>query len=214
MSLTIVTPADSRDLTTLAVVKEELQLDLDDETPDQHLERLIAQASAAIERWTGRVFARETVKETLPAVGRVNLVLSRTPIIAVTQVLIDGDAVTDFSVRDAEAGFLFREAGWPSSERRGHNIAAFLTGETKDTIEVDYEGGYYLPGAEGIQDPTLPADLERAAIETVKGWYLARERDPAIQSEKIGDFWSASYKVGEVPDSARALLAPYRRVAL
>ncbi len=213
MSVTVLTPADSRDLTTVSVVKEELQLDADDETPDQFIDRLIRQASDAIERWTGRVFAKETVRETLAAVGRVDLVLSRTPIIGVTSVKIDGDAITDYSIRDAEAGFLFRETGWPTSERRGHVITAFLTGETKDVIEVEYEGGYYLPGGEESFDPTLPEDVERACIETVKGWWLARERDPAIQSEKIGDFWSATYKAGQVPDSAKALLRRWIRFA-
>lgn len=213
MAVTVVTPADSRDLTTVHEVKEGLGLDQDDETHDQFIGRLIGQASGAIERWTGRPFARETVKETLAGVGRVDLVLSRTPIISVASVTIDGDVVTDFSIRDAEAGILFRESGWPTSEIRGHNIASYLTGETKDTIEVQYEGGYDLPGSEGSFDPTLPADVERACIETVKAWFMARDRDPALASEKVGDFWAASYKPGELPDSAKALLRPWRRLA-
>lgn len=213
MTITVLTPATSKRLTTIYAVKEELRLDQDDETPDPHLGRLIDQASAAVERFTARVFAKETVKEELPATGRVTLLLSRTPIGTITSVKIDGDAITDFSIRDADAGVLFRKAEWPTSEFSGHNIESFLTGETKNIVEVQYDGGYVLPGAEETLTPTLPADVERACIETVKGWWLARERDPAIQSEKIGSFWSATYKAGEVPDSARALLTPWRRLA-
>ena len=54
----------------------------------------------------------------------------------------------------------------------------------------------------GIAVRNLPSSLERAAIETVKGWYFSRDRDWATKMERIGTpragGWTAQYE----PDDA------------
>ncbi len=60
----------------------------------------------------------------------------------------------------------------------------------------------------------LPADLERACVETVKAWYLGRTSDPRMTSKSVGDL-SLSYSVtaGEraLPSSVTKILSAYRR---
>jgi hypothetical protein len=66
---------------------------------------------------------------------------------------------------------------------------------------------------------TIPDDILRAAADTLKAWYIGRERDPIIASRAISGL-SISYAQASVagdpyalPPSATAQLAPYRRHA-
>ena len=65
---------------------------------------------------------------------------------------------------------------------------------------------------------TLPRDLERAAIDTVKAWYLSRKRDTTILTKKIGDlqitYQGNNFKPGpRLPEAIQELLKPWKRVA-
>ena len=60
--LTVLTPASSRALTTLANVKDEIDVTSDDS--DARLERWIVEESERIETYLGRVLAQEVVQET------------------------------------------------------------------------------------------------------------------------------------------------------
>lgn len=223
MSITVDTAAPSKDLTTLPNVKGVLGLDMSE---DAYILQRIRRISSAIERHCRRVFARETVTETLPGNGRTLLLLSRTPIVSISSLTIDGDAQTapdDYSIRDREVGSLFREKGWPSSEYDRGSFTPQGSNQFKESISVTYVGGYVLPSFADVDDPvTLPPEIEDAAIEIFKTWDAGRTRDPNLLSERIGD-WAATYGsstrinagggINAIPATAMELLLPYVRQA-
>lgn len=198
--LTTVTPATVTALTDVQSVQ--LELGLSGTTEAGYLRQQIAQASAAISAWCGRVFARETVSEVWRLDSCVeSLSLTRFPVATIASVTEDGTALasTDYEM-DAASGLLFRL----SSDERTTWRARKIT--------VQYTGGYLLPDQSGR---TLPHDIQRACILMVSAAYLARGRDPMLRSESAQDVGSASYldpRAGmeAMPPQAAALLQPYR----
>lgn len=198
--LTIVTPATVTALTDVQSVQ--LEIGLSGTTEAGYLRGQIAQASAAISSWCGRVFARETVSEVFrPERCLESLSLSRFPVASIASVTEDGTALasTNYEV-DAASGLLFRLADDERTTWRARKVT------------VQYAGGYLLPDEAGR---TLPHDVQRACILMVCAAYLARGRDPMLRSESAQDVGSASYldpRVGmeAMPPQAAALLQPYR----
>jgi hypothetical protein len=67
-----------------------------------------------------------------------------------------------------------------------------------------------------LQVRTLPADVERAAVDTAKARFLGRARDPMVSSRSITGL-SISYAGGggnplAIPPVAAGLLSPHRRI--
>lgn len=169
---TVVTPANSYDLTTLAKVKDELGITVS--TYDTILGRYITSASAAAAQFCNRVFVAETVKDTLyadkyMALFRSNvdaLQLARWPLVSITSVVVDGITLvenTDF-VKDIVRGQLTRI-----------DSSADRTAWCGRLIVVNYQGGY----------STIPTDLEDAIIRMVTKRYLAKGRDPSLKQESV-----------------------------
>ena len=191
MGIVVVSPASRRDLTTLAAIKRELGLS--EEGEDAFLADLLGQASSAIETECRRRLAREGVVETLLGRGRTLLMLSLTPVVAVDAVHVDGVEIEagGWQLISPDAGLLHRRDGWE-----------------KCPIEIDYTGGFGLPGD---PDRTLPAVIERACIEAVKAWYAGRDRDPSLSAESAGGYHASYAPMAGLPEAARDLLAPWRR---
>jgi hypothetical protein len=203
--LTVVTPADSVDLTILANVKAELGITGTAE--DSTIETWIDQASAACTAYCNRVFAEETVAETFRNRDgertRV-ILLDRFPVTDVTSVVEDGTTLTentDFEV-DPATGRVYRlssdlDVDWSFSK-----------------LVVTYTGGYALLGA-------LPYNVERACIGLVKLLRANATRDPSLRSENILSglysytlFNPSSDYVAGLPGDVEALLAPYRNITV
>lgn len=214
MSLTVTSGPDHTDLTTVSAVTNELDIG-----PDAIIDDLIARASEAINRELGRGrdgLASQTYEEQLGAHGDPYLTVSRTPVTNVASVTRDGEAVTDVEIHDAEAGLLYRKDGFRSTEAATTHLGPAIRQpyEAHPDYTVTYTAGWVMPGASGR---TLPHDIEKAAIETVKAWYVARDRDPDVVSESVGDvsvdFRSDEQRRQALPGAALQLLTPYRRVA-
>ncbi len=220
MGVVTTTPAESRNLTTLANLK--LELGITDSADDSLLTAMIAQASAAIESYCGRVFALQTYTETLPGSAAGTLTLGQSPLRSVASVtfrdaLVDADL---YSIIEAGAGQLFKASGWGRTSVTRQSIISWPVEDEPDYVAV-YDAGYVLPtfAAYPIGDGTdLPADVEAACIQAAKATYSSRSRDPNLKSEKVGDFWSASYGNGSsassgtgLPDVAVGLIGRHRR---
>jgi uncharacterized phiE125 gp8 family phage protein len=213
VSVTVIQPAPSRRLTTVAAFKREIGLG--HELTDDLIGNLIDQACAAIERHCGRGFARETVRETVPGYGGTVLTLSLTPVLSVTGVTLDAGSgpvaidVSSYFIGDAGAGFLIRRSGWAwtPSWQFGVGDSGQVGSETGD-YAVTYTGGYLLPGD---AERDLPHDVERACLDVVKVWYGARARDAGIASESAGAYQASYRDTAPLPPLALALLAPWRR---
>ncbi len=239
----VVTPAASQDLTTLADVCAAYGW-----TPGQDAARdalvaaLITQASAAILRFCRRrSFARQTYLETIDGYGQQTMILSETPIVGsvaaggvVTAAVRDlnklGDEVTDYAVRDFEAGLLFRDLSWDLSAEMGSPFRDWpIPDSAVQPYSVTYDAGYCLPGqSQWSQNPNpdsydqmnaqaLPSDVERAAIITVQDWYNRRTQSAQRVTSKSVDGLRLDYAqptaVGEVPTPGVILLSSYVRDA-
>lgn len=206
--LEVVTPATNFQLTTLGAVKGELEISVD--TYDAIFTSLIDRASKMIVGECGRPFAYQTYRETLPGYGDYRLMLSRTPIVGTPTILCDSEAITDFVVEERDAGFLWRKTGWKWTVAPGWHITwAPVAGSEDLKFIVSYNAGYVLPGDVGTR--TLPEDIEQACIQAVKAWFLARKRDPRIESESIGDY-QVKYTPGKLPLDCIQMVNPWRRL--
>lgn len=168
MGVTISTYPQHTDLTTLRRVKVELNLALTETTYDELLGNLIAEASEAVESHCHREFARAVVTESVGGSGRLRLVASRTPLVSVSSVVFDDSTVgsTDYSIEDADAGFLYREMGWywtvPADAY--DLVPKWSASMTVPDYVVTYAGGYLLPG-DNLSSVTLSAATSTACIK-------------------------------------------------
>jgi hypothetical protein len=133
---------------------------------------------------------------------------------------------------DYETGTLWREQGWPDLPLRRLD----LTMDPEPSSEpyqyrVEYSAGFLMAKDSGstwdgttATGRTLPHDLEDAAISLVRSMWLARERDPSVQSERVGDLSvtyvtpSQTVVAGQamrrgLPAEVADLADPYRRLA-
>lgn len=177
MPLTIVTPATTFNLTTVAAVRT--QLGLTDNSETENLARWISQASDTIAKFCNRIFAEETVAETFRLKRReFGLLLTRFPASAIVSVVENDTTLTTVSdyelASDGSGGVLNRlrndrDSEWPIGK-----------------IVVTYTAGYALPNG-------LPEGIERAAIMLVSQYRNTSDRDPQIRSEAIEGSGSTSY---------------------
>lgn len=210
-TLTVVTPADSQDLTTLETVKRDLGITDEDEVRDVRLTDYIQQASGACADYCGRTFGEETVSETFrwrrrPRVSNLRwplLRLERRPIVSVTSVVEDDvtlDPATDYEI-DARRGWL---------RRLNADREAFWCGEK--TVVV-YVAGY------AVLD-SLPFGVERACIELIKSYWFSADQDPSLSRqhidvpgvENIDQAWNSGATA--LPLRVTELLDPHRHLSL
>ena len=206
-------------LTTLATVLDELNLTSDSGgAQDTRLERYIQTASAQIAAYCGRTFERaDAIAEAVATFGWTKLLVNRTPIIAVTSVVVDGSTLSasDYSIDDANTGSLFRATGWPWSASRFGGIAQGpAPGQEERATVVTYSGGYVTPQQVvlGTFTPrTLPYDLEDACVQLVTSRYRAKARDVR---ERARSYEASGMNYGEAlfPPEVMVLLQRHVRV--
>lgn len=175
------TPAADQLLVTLANLK--IDLKITGSTEDTYLNRLIAQVSADISRYCGRVFKAETVVDTFYSTEFAGfLKLSRRPVISISTVSIDAvEQDSSLYLSKDEYGFLYPR-----------NSSGYLIKWDPGIIAVTYSGGY----------STIPADLEAACISLIKSERAAQTRDPVLRSEETPDVYKATYWVSGIGEGA------------
>lgn len=209
----VTVPAGSRDLTTLGTVKD--MLAVPGNTDDAFLARAITQCSVAAEQYCNRVFALDTVEDTvflqtdpyphmLPG-GLSALQLSRWPIVAILGVTEDGVSLaagTGF-VPDVATGRLIRLDS--DGNRRSWHAAK---------VVAESQAGYGLPGD---TTRTLPYDIEDAVCRLIGARWAERRRDPYLKAEEVAgsraEYWIPARDNALPPDIA-SLLDAYRVLAL
>ena len=178
-------------LTTLTAVKAYLEVTGTDD--DALLTDLVARASDAIVAYCGRAFAAADYDECHDGDGSDIVLLDQRPVISVSALSEDDDAVeADDFVVYPELGIVRLKSG--------------VFGRGVRNVRVSYRAGH----------ETIPADVEQAAIEWVAAMYRARGevagRD--VSSERVGDY-AVTYERDArdgMPAAARAVLEPYRVV--
>ena len=122
----------ARNLSTLAAVKEEINLGVDTSN-DAFLLRLLGQATGEVEGHLGYPLYRAHVRESFAGDGGTELQLDRRPVRLLTEVAFDGAALplTGFDILAPELGLLVAVYGWSATVRRDW--------------AVSYWGGWLLP---------------------------------------------------------------------
>lgn len=196
--LTVLTPATTSDLTVLATVKAEMGIT--DRASDVALAGFIRQASDVVAKFCNRVFARETVSQTIRLDHRHDvLILKRFPIASITAIVENDVALgpSDYEL-NGETGVL----------QRLHSDT--VTFWPRGKVVVTYTSGFDLPRG-------LPSGIERAAILLVKSYASGGDRDPMVRSETIDGAGSTDYFSGGatgLPPEVEGLLIPHRKSAM
>jgi hypothetical protein len=193
MPVEVITPAENYRLATVDAVRAESGVSAD-EMDDAAIDDLILQASGLVSAYCRRVFPREEVTETFDDGGARSLILSRTPVVAISE--INGDAYSPSICRlDKGAGILRLSRGgrWP------------------DGTTVTYTAGYALPGQEGRN---LPLNVERATALLAATMIGSRQRDILVKSESVEgigrtDYWVPGQGSLLSHPEAEQLLAPF-----
>lgn len=214
---TIVTPPVSTDLTSLLNVKSDLVLSGSVPEDDIYLRRVIKQVSGAIVQYCNRPFAQATYQDLVRPQKMNRMVFipnrsgyympARSPLVSVTSVTENGVALvagTDYEV-DIDSNTIYRLdsdgnprdwCGWP--------------------LIIVYVAGWTLPP---VDNPTLPADVEDAAIRMIKARWFSRDRDPVLKSEDIAgvgkeEYWISNAAEGAMTPDITDILDNYRYPAL
>lgn len=238
MALTVVSQPDSIWLTTFDRVARELDLPTISGGVKKTISDMIQDASQMIADECGRpFFGVGTYTETLQGSGSQYLSVTCVPILTITQITQDGEVIdpTDpdegYTVEQANVGAIYRVTGW----RRTAALLAWgaeayasqyiLPGGTNTMrYQVNYTAGYTLP--DSISQPpytppalgqpcNLPTALQRACLETVKTWWHARDRDPAMSSIKVDNNTQIAYRgpdTGVLPANVLGMIRDHRRV--
>jgi hypothetical protein len=211
----VITPAPDFNLTTLASLK--LEFDIQTTDTDVYLQRQILRASGAVASYCRRVFALQTYQDTYKCEWAVwmprSLQLVHYPVVADTveivrdgTTLVDGD---DYDI-DLDVGIV-------------RNISL------GQEVQVTYDAGWLLPGwlaPSGSMAQTLPPEVEQAVLLQILaarqiGRISFTDRDPFLRAETVEGVGQLQYSttaigasvgasgLGGLSGPARDLLAPY-----
>lgn len=177
------------DLTTLATVKEYLDIESADSSSDSLLERLIAASSRQAETYCNRVFEIADYSETYDGNASDILFLKNSPIVSVASLWIDSESVAaqDFKIYDDYLRLV--------SE-------LFTPGELN--VSVSYSAGYYDPQAE-----SPPSDVEDACIQLVAFKFNLRGAE-GLEQRRVNQT-AESFAGAAIPLSVAIILDKYRR---
>ena len=198
---TVLTPASSYDLTTLANIKDDLAIPSTDTSSDATLTRFITEQSALVAQYCNRVFPIETVQDVImpdrdpypyQVTGMLSeLQLSRWPVVSVASVT-DTVAVGMVNTLTEGTDFIVDTAdGWLTKIDPN---TGYPTEWSPDRYTVQYQAGYFEAGS-----GTPPADLEMAVLRLVSARFKARGRDPFLRSQGEPGVGQEQYWIGALP---------------
>lgn len=176
-------------LTTLANVKQYLQIDPLDTDADALLQRMIDAASATIERFCGRTFLQATYTEVRDGSGQNRMTVRHIPLTAVASVTVNDKPV---SARPSASGngFVFDEYGV--------KLTGYTFTDGYQNVVIQYTAGF----------ATVPDDVEMACCELVSLKYKTIDRLGVTSKSLAGE--SISFNQGDFSDPVRRTLEQYR----
>ncbi len=230
--LTVTTTSTSEYMTTLESMKR--SLDITNSSQDDLLTENILAAGHAVATYVGYWPLRQRYTETLPGYGNLRIMLSATPVRAVSSIRIDTQLVdpSTYVVEKPLSGIIHRDKGWPWTAGVEWDLEAHVVPRSElNRFTVDYEAGWVLTTSTADHDPTLgfitssggrtlPRDFEQAVQEQAKSMYLGRKRDSSIESKRVGalsvtyakNTSNGSRSVEPLCPAAMDLLTNYRRI--
>ncbi len=153
--LTVTTPAPSLNLTTLAHLKTSLDVASSSTGEDARMNDAIGRASASIDAYCHRTFARQTYTELGSAFGGIEFQAKQAPVVTLGTVTFDSNTLTDVSIGDRDQGVLYRQNGfqWTAQSWTGRggggrlwDMGIPISGQEEPLWSVGYTAGFILPG--------------------------------------------------------------------
>lgn len=167
---------------------------------------LVANASAFIERYCGRVFEQGNYTETRNGNGADSIYLRQGPIISVQSVSVDGvsmpaapDAISYGYVFDEHKVYLrgYARVAPSTPGTMVGSVGSFRRGI--QNVVIAYTAGY----------ATIPLDLNQACIELVADKYAKRKRIDE-KSQTTGQQMTASYDMSDISARVKTAINAYR----
>jgi hypothetical protein len=145
--VTVTSPVTTR-LISLSRVRRSLRIEYPDD--DDVLLDMIDEATDIVQEYLLYPLARGVYTEYVPGFGTQRLMLSRVPIVAVSQVLDDGTLVasTAYQIESPAAmGSIYKTTGWLWTGSQTDLLTPLPGGGSEEpSFQVDYTAGYLLEG--------------------------------------------------------------------
>lgn len=195
---------------------------------DTALDAALIRATSLVEGYLGYPLRRQVYEETVPAYNTLELMVSRTPLLAIESIIYGDETLssTDYNIENEQAGFIYRELGWPWTASVEYDLGPRVVPKSElRSVTVVYEAGYCVNGstADGwlTTGEPVPAEIESAIISTATYLRSMVARDPSVTSRKIGDL-TISYRSGSgfgasgtpsagIPEEVKGLIGHLRR---
>lgn len=183
------------DLTTLETVKRYLGTDVGDTDDDALLTSMIGAARARLLSETGRNFSA-TFTETFDGDGTDVLVLSRSPVVSVSSVKVNGDTIPQ---RTTVTG-----SGWVLS-RSEVSLAGSVFFRGEQNVEVTYVAGW--------DSAQVPEDVDFASVELVASWFRGKEHVGVMSTNIAGAQTNYVIDRDGLPASVQRVVDLYRALS-
>ena len=161
------------------------------------IEPLINTASDIIERHCNTKFNKKQRTKLFRPVGQMYLTVPFWNLETVSQILHDGEEITEYTVLQEE-GMIYKNDHWPDS--RDYDLEITLT------------AGFTLPKDDGDSTPRdLPRGIEHACILLTSQLHYQMKRDLSVSDRSLPDVSESYFKnEGKLPGAVRNLLSPWR----
>lgn len=198
-------------LTTLANVRESLQVPAADTSNDTYFSNLITRFSKLAENYIGRGdLTSAEATEGYKADGQLYLILRRFPVSAISAITVDGTALdsTTYKLLNGGRNGLVQRIG---TEFTGQISTTFgpqrwpgggPVDGNPERIQVTYTAGYTLSDV---------ADLEQAAIESITMWIQRRLYAFNLNAEALGSY---NYQSGKNPANLNGIPIPTETISI
>ncbi len=154
MTISVSTKALNNSLVTLADLKTAI---VPGDSDDAFLTKLISRVSSRMEVITRRRFARESITEAINGSGRTDILLSRFPIVNISEIRYNGSAISSSKYKQLGSGILFREVGWTENVMIAEVITISQLNMPGDIDwAFDYTSGFLL-STDDISDSVVIA---------------------------------------------------------
>lgn len=182
------------DLTTLALVRSELNIEASFTDDDAFINELIDGVSAQIIRHCGRAFINATYTERYDGIGGPTLMPRNLPIVSVSSLTVDGTVIA--AAADSE------HAGYMVARNRVIIVGGGMFTRGLQNVAITYVAGY---------GSTVPDDVRRAA--TIQAAHEYRQRDRLGQTSVSVGQSTTGYTQSELLPEVQAKLKLYVRVS-
>lgn len=176
-------------LTTLANVKQYLQMEPSDTSADALLQRMIDAASATIERYCGRTFLQSNYIDVLHGTGHRRVALRNIPVTAVASVTVNDKPIPARQGAMGQ-GFTF--------DKHCVSLTGYSFTDGYDNVEISYTAGF----------AEVPDDVDMACCELVSLRYKTLDRLGVTSKSLAGE--SISFNMGDFSEPVKRALEQYR----